>query len=85
MPTYDYRCAANGRVYEVNHPMAVTIRNWTELCAAGRLDPEDIPGETPVRKVISMTGGVIHSSTLSNPESPPCAAGGACPSGGCGY
>lgn len=85
MPTYDYRCDTNGRTYEVNHPMAKTIRNWAELCETCRLDPEELPGETPVRKVISATGGVIKSSTLSNPEAPPCQMGGGCPGGNCGF
>ena len=84
MPTYDYRCEANGRIYEVKHSISQNITNWAELCDVGDLDPEDIPVDASVRKVISMTGGVVGSDTLRNPEAPPCATGAACPSGGCG-
>jgi len=84
MPTYDYRCEANGQIYEVKHSMTERITNWAELCDIGSLAPENIPADTPVRKVISMTGGVISSSALKNPDSPPCMDGSACPGGGCG-
>lgn len=31
MPTYDYRCEANGQVYEVRHAMALRPKTWGEL------------------------------------------------------
>lgn len=34
MPTYDYRCEANGQVYEVRHPMALRPKTWGELRTA---------------------------------------------------
>ena len=45
MPTYEYRCAANGAVIEVQHKMAEEIRTWGELCeragiTRGRTNPE---------------------------------------------
>lgn len=37
MPTYDYRCEANGQVYEVRHAMALRPKTWGELRVAGAL------------------------------------------------
>ena len=85
MPTYDYRCEANGRIYEVRHPISLSISNWAELCDAGALDPENIPVDAPVRKVIRTTGGVVSSEHLKNPDAPPCMSGGGCHGGSCGF
>lgn len=84
MPTYDYRCEANGKIYEVKHSIARDVTNWAELCDIGNLDPEDIPVDAPVTKVISSTGGVVSADMLKNPEVPPCATGNGCPGGSCG-
>lgn len=83
MPSYDYRCEANDRIYEVKHPISTTISTWGELCELGGIDLQGIPADTPVRKVIS-TGGVVKSSSLKNPEAPPCMTGGGCSGGMCG-
>ncbi len=83
MPTYDYRIEATGDVIEVKHTMALTPRNWGELCQLANIDPQSIPVETGVTKLLN-SAGLVKSSTLKNPESPPCANGGGCPSGGCG-
>jgi hypothetical protein len=53
MPTYEYECAANGRVVEVRHKMDVVIRNWGELCFAAQLPLGDTDFEAPVRKRMS--------------------------------
>jgi hypothetical protein len=84
MPTYDYRCETTGQIYEVRHSISTDISNWAELCDIGSLDPENIPGDTPVKKVIRTTGGVVDSAALKNPEAPPCVSGGGCPGGSCG-
>ena len=83
MPTYDYRCEANDRVYEVSHPMSQKISTWGELCAAGGLDSEGLPAESPVRKLLT-TAGVVSSSALRNPEAPACASSNCC-GGVCDY
>jgi len=83
MPTYDYRCEADGKIYEVRHPMAQTISTWGELCEVGQLDPADTDPQTPVSKVLT-TAGVVSSSALKNPGVPPCMSGGGCSGGGCG-
>ncbi len=82
MPTYDYRCEANEQVYEVKHAIAQTVSTWGELCEVADIDPQGIPAETAVKKLIS-TAGVVKSSSLKNPEAPPCMTGGGC-SGACG-
>ncbi len=83
MPSYDYRIEATGDVIEVKHTMAMTPLNWGELCMLCNLDPQDIPADSAVTKLISAAG-VVKSGTLKNPEAPPCMSGGGCPSGGCG-
>ena len=83
MPTYDYRCESSGNVFEVNHPMSLSIANWGELCEVGNIDPGDVAAGTPVTKLL-RTGGVVKSSSLNNPEAPPCMSGGGCSGGGCG-
>lgn len=76
MPTYDYRCEANGQVYEVQHPMALSPKTWGELRAASALaqDPS-IPDDAPVTKLLSAAS-VVNSRALKNPEAPACARGG---------
>ena len=85
MPTYDYRCAENGRTVEVRHAMNVRLRTWGELCAQAGLDPADVPPEAPVEKLLG-TGGVVRSENLGSGTQPmcernagPCCGGGGCP------
>ena len=77
MPTYDYRCEANGQVYEVHHSMALSPKTWGELRAAVCSLPDDpaIPDTAPVTKLMSAAG-VVSSRVLKNPEPPACARGG---------
>lgn len=78
MPTYDYRCEANGKVYEVKHPMAVTVSTWGELRALADVADDNVADDTAVTRLLSIGGGIVKSSSLKNPEAP------ACMSGGCG-
>ncbi len=86
MPTYDYRCEANGRVVEVRHGMNETVATWGELCERAGIDPGDTPLDAPVRRLISG-GYVVSSASLGNPapacDAPGCGMGG-CASGACG-
>ena len=84
MPSYDYRCEANGQVFEVKHSISQKVSTWGELCEVGNIDPQDIAADVSVKKVIS-TGGVVKSSSLKNPEAPPCMTGGGCSGGGCDF
>ncbi|WP_278377696.1 zinc ribbon domain-containing protein [Stutzerimonas kunmingensis] len=76
MPTYDYRCEANGQVYEVRHAMALRPKTWGELRAAAALaEDSNIPDDAPVTKLMTAAG-VVNSRVLKNPEAPACARGG---------
>ena len=82
MPTYDYRCAANGRTIEVKHRISESFHTWAELCQGAGLELGDTPAESPVQRL--ATGGqVVKSSNLKNPGMPPCGASG-CGGGMCG-
>ncbi|MCJ0879847.1 zinc ribbon domain-containing protein [Stutzerimonas stutzeri] len=76
MPTYDYRCEANGQVYEVRHAMALRPRTWDELRVAGALaEDAAIADDAPVTRLLTAAG-VVSSRVLKNPEAPACARGG---------
>ena len=81
MPSYDYRCAVNGRVVEVRHRMSEKLTTWGEVCEKAGIDAGDTARDTPVERLITG-GSVVSSTALSNPE-PPCASGG-CSGGLCG-
>jgi len=83
MPTYDYRCAANGRVVEVKHRMNETLSTWGEVCARAGLDTADIPPESPVERL--ATGGQVIKSGRLGDALPPCASGSCCGGGTCGF
>jgi len=83
MPTYDYRCDANGRVVEVNHRMSEQISTWGELCERANLSRGDTATDTPVQRMANG-GNLISSSNLGSGNAPACGAGGGCPTGVCG-
>ena len=69
MPTYDYRCEANGRMVEVMHRMSDKMNTWGELCEKAGIDPGDTPADSPVTRM--ATGGNVVSSTGSGPDLAP--------------
>ncbi|WP_058553481.1 hypothetical protein [Thiohalocapsa sp. ML1] len=79
MPTYDYRCASNGRIVEVSHRMSEKLSTWGELCERANLDCGDTPRDTPVQR-LATGGNVIASNSLGSGFGPAPACG----SGGCG-
>ena len=84
MPTYDYRCDANGRMLEVSHRMSERLNTWGELCHQAGVDMGDTPADAPVQRL--ATGGNIISSTSRGSGTapmPPCASG-CCQGGVCG-
>lgn len=83
MPTYDYRCPANGRVIEVMHRMSETITSWGGLCEKAGIVPGDTPPESPVER-LATGGNIISSSNLGSGSAPACPSGGCCPGGSCG-
>ncbi len=82
MPSYDYRCAANGRVVEVRHTISEKLTTWGEVCAQAGLDLDGTPADAKVDRLITG-GAVVSSSSLSNPEAPACGEVG-CAGGICG-
>lgn len=84
MPTYDYRCDTNGQVLEVSHRMSEEIKTWGDLCKTAGINAGNTALDSPVKRL--ATGGNIVSSTSSASDSlPPCATGGGCPGGSCGF
>lgn len=79
MPTYEYRCAANGRMVEVRHNMAARLATWGALCERAGIPPGKTDVAAPVEKLISA--GFINAGASTS--EPACAAP-ACGSGFCG-
>ena len=84
MPTYDYQCEANGIVLEVNHRMSEEIRTWGELCDRTKHELGNTPVDSPVKR-LATGGNVVKSGSLGGSDLPPCASGGGCPGGSCGF
>jgi predicted nucleic acid-binding Zn ribbon protein len=82
MPTYDYRCEANNKIYEVKHPMSLSPKTWAELCKVTGMEMKNIPGNTPVTKVFNTIGVVKPTSLKTLGLQPPCKADG-CGGGAC--
>ena len=84
MPTYEYRCEANGRLVEVRHPMAERLSSWGELCERAGIPTGTTEPAAPVEKLISA--GFISAGAGAG--EPACAApvcgGGFCGTGACG-
>jgi len=83
MPTYDYRCEANGQVLEVSHSMRETLRTWGELCERAGADPGDTPLDSPVQR-LATGGNLISSENLGSGSAPPTCGAGGCGTGMCG-
>jgi hypothetical protein len=83
MPTYDYRCPANGQVVEVIHKMSERLSSWAELCERAGIEPGDTPADAPVEK-LATGGNIIHSTGSGAAPMPSCPTGGCCSGGMCG-
>jgi hypothetical protein len=82
MPSYDYRCEANGRVVEVRHGMNEAVASWGELCRRTGIDPGDTPADSPVQQLI--TGGYVITGSSDRKEASACDTGSCCGGGFCG-
>lgn len=82
MPTYDYRCEANGRTVEVKHRMSEQLATWGELCAAAGLPLESTPADAPVAKMLTASN-LASSSNMGCDAGPPVMGG--CGRGMCGH
>ncbi len=83
MPTYDYRCEANGRTVEVRHRMSDEVHTWGELCALADIDPGATDPSSPVNRL--ATGGNVITSGRVGTQMPPCGSSGGCAGGACGF
>jgi hypothetical protein len=83
MPTYDYRCDANGEVLEVTHRMSENLATWGDLCERAGIEPGDTPLDSPVHR-LATGGNVISSTSLGSGSAPACGSGQCCPTGVCG-
>ena len=63
MPVYDYRCPANGRIIEVAHDSAVTLRTWGELCYLAQILPGDTDPGAEVQRVIRSAPAVASNES----------------------
>jgi predicted nucleic acid-binding Zn ribbon protein len=83
MPTYEYLCAANGRVVEVSHKMAEQIKTWGALCKRAEIAPGKTDPKSAVTKL--MSAGFVNTRSGSDAacEMPTCGTGG-CGSDLCG-
>jgi predicted nucleic acid-binding Zn ribbon protein len=82
MPSYDYRCPANGQVIEVKHAMSELMSTWGEVCAKTGIALNGTPADAPVEKLITG-GGIVKSNSMGS--QPPCVSGPCCGGGGCGH
>lgn len=82
MPSYDYRCPANGQVVEVKHAMSELMSTWGEVCEKAGMDLNGTPADSPVEKLITG-GGIVKSNSMGS--QPPCVSGPCCGGGGCGH
>ena len=83
MPTYDYRCEANGRVVEINHRMSEQVSTWGELCQRMGMEPGDTPADSPVKR-LANGGNLVTKTSLGSGSEPACSTGSCCPGGMCG-
>ncbi|MFO7602975.1 MAG: zinc ribbon domain-containing protein [Gammaproteobacteria bacterium] len=81
MPTYDYRCEANGQVLEVRHRMSENITSWGELCALAGREPGDTDVHSPVTRL--ATGGQVLRGGAASADHH-CSSGACCGGGRCG-
>jgi len=84
VPTYEYRCEANGRVVEVRHKMAERLASWGELCERAGISRGKTDPAAPVEKLISA-GFIGAGASTSEPAcAAPSCGNGFCGSGACG-
>jgi hypothetical protein len=75
MPTYEYRCDANGRTVEVSHAMSTTLTTWGDLADAAGIEPGDTPADTPIERVISLANIGTSGGTAGSPPPHSCGPG----------
>lgn len=85
MPTYEYRCHANGAVIEVQHKMADQLSTWGELCDRAGIPRGKTSPKARVEKL--MSAGFVKTgsreSAAAECAAPMCGSD-ACGGGMCG-
>ncbi len=81
VPTYEYRCEANGRLVEVRHKMAERLETWGELCERAGIAPGRTNPKARVEKLISA--GFIGTGSSSAPAGGACDLPAACGNSAC--
>jgi hypothetical protein len=66
VPTYTYRCVANGRRVDVLHDAGTSLRNWGEVCYVAGLDPGRTDPAAAVERVLDRAPAATQ--TESNAE-----------------
>lgn len=56
MPTYEYRCPANGRVVEVLHGISEKMETWGQLCETAGCAPGETDPSAAVERLIAAPG-----------------------------
>jgi predicted nucleic acid-binding Zn ribbon protein len=85
VPTYEYRCQANGAVIEVQHKMAEQLHTWGELCARAGIPRGKTSSKARVEKLMSAGFVSTGSSQSAGAEcAAPLCGTGACGGGMCG-
>jgi len=81
MPRYEYRCDANSRTIEVEHPMSEKLETWGQLAERAGEPLGNTPASTPIERLISLSfAKTSGSGSRSGPE---FGGGGGC-GPGCG-
>lgn len=62
MPTYTYKCEANGHRVDVVHDIDVALRNWGEVCYLAGVDPGDTDPGAGVERIIDRAPGIAVST-----------------------
>ncbi len=84
MPTYDYRCEANGQVVEVSHRMSENMATWGDICERTGMAVGDTPLDSPVQRLATGGNVITSSGSGGGMEMPACNTGGCCAGGMCG-
>lgn len=88
MPSYDYRCPANGEIVEIEHKMAESVTTWGEVCRRAGRPLGGTPSNAKVERLITG-GSVVRAGALGSRQERPCDTGpcGApvCGGGACGF
>lgn len=76
MPTYEYRCAANGRTVEVFHALSERLTTWGAVCARAEIPAGATDPDAPVERLLGI--GTVMASRTDAAPTPARGCGGGC-------